>query len=85
MCLAIGICWLVIFFIADIENDLSNLNDRENVRQNVQELKVRFCNIIQLFSEVKQLRNSASIFGYFFLLQKKHELFLTKQFLFIIF
>lgn len=56
MCFAVGSCWLVIAFMADIMSDLAKLNRAcKNARHDAWELKVRYRNIIQSYSEVKEL------------------------------
>lgn len=50
----IAFCWLIIAFVKDIRNDLDQLtlNDRH---QNHEQITGIFCEIIELYSEVKQL------------------------------
>lgn len=56
LALGIGLCWLIIAFIKDILNELARLNSFcQAARKNVWELKMRFCTIIQLYSETKEL------------------------------
>lgn len=56
MSYAAGSSWAIIAFVTDIMNDVTKINRICKVtRQNTWEIKVRFCNIIQLYSEVKQL------------------------------
>lgn len=56
MCFTVGSCWLVIAFMTDIMSDLTKLNRVcKNARHDAWELKVRFRNIIQSYSEVKEL------------------------------
>lgn len=65
MCFFIGTCWSFILFIDDIANELSSClieNDLLNKRKNQQkDLKKNFCVIVQLYSDVKQLRASTKI------------------------
>lgn len=51
----IGMIWLMIAFVKDFSDDLLKLHIRRASHQNRWKLKVRFRNIIQLHSEVKQL------------------------------
>lgn len=53
MCHTISACWLIISFIKDIAADLEEWNNGSV--QNQHELKVRFRNTIQLYSNVKEL------------------------------
>lgn len=55
LCLMVGTCWLIITFVKDIFDDLLKLNMRRASRRHGRELKTRFCYIIQLYAEVKQL------------------------------
>ena len=67
--LAFGTCFMIIFFIKDIANDLSGLNvskassrsfapsTLQQSQQNDRELKVHFRNIVQSFEDVKELSN----------------------------
>ena len=51
----IGSCWLFISFIEDITTEFLLLNSSEaSSNQNDKEFKENFCNIIQLYSDVKQ-------------------------------
>lgn len=57
MSTAIGSCWMIIAFIKDILNELTKLNSVcRATHKNLWELKKRLCNIVQLYSETKELR-----------------------------
>lgn len=51
----IGSCWLFGAFINDIKNDLIAFNGIESTNTNQVEIKKQFCQIVQLYSDVKQL------------------------------
>lgn len=51
----IGSCWSFIHFLDDIANELSCINVDEATNTNKQEMRKQFCNIVQLYSYVKQL------------------------------
>lgn len=55
LCLLVGTSWLLIAFLKDISNDLLKLYVHRKCHQYRWELNVRFCQIIQLYSDVKQL------------------------------
>lgn len=55
LCLMVGSCWLIMAFVKDISNDLLKLYMGRASYRYRWELKVRFCSIIQLYSELKQL------------------------------
>ena len=68
-CLLIGFCWLSIAIVEDISSDLLELDfSCGKLNQNHQLMKQRFSNIIQLYSEVKQLSKR------FFLKPKQFQL-----------
>lgn len=50
-----GVCWMLIAFIEDIEDDWNSLND---IKDNTMELKNKLCNIIQFHTTVVQLSES---------------------------
>lgn len=63
ICLAIGSCWTIITFMTDIMHDLSRMNRAcKVVPQVAWELKKRFYDVIQLYSEVKQLSENFALF-----------------------
>lgn len=52
----IGCCWLFIAFVKDISNDLPLLNEFKTCDRQIQQQRIEaFCNIIELFSDAKQL------------------------------
>lgn len=56
ICILIGSCWLIIAFVKDITNDLSNFKIIEmRLIKNRAELKVRFFNMIRFYSDAKEL------------------------------
>lgn len=62
ICLTIGCCWFIIAFMKDIMIEMTKLNRAFKLaRHNTWELKVRFCNIIELYSEVKQLSKNLKL------------------------
>lgn len=65
----VGSCLLFIDTVRDITTDLKLLNDDQSSseRSNNQRIKVRFCNIVKIYSNAKQLsRKTAIEFGVFF-------------------
>lgn len=54
----ISSCWLIITFITDIKNELSQLNATVTRKVNQRKFKKRLCVIIQQFSVIKQLSES---------------------------
>lgn len=55
ICLLVGLCWLIISFVEDVTNDLNALNIGQNTERSRRIMKERFCSIIQLHMELKQL------------------------------
>lgn len=55
LCLLIGTSWLMIAFVKDISDELLKLNIRRASHRHRWELKVRFCSVVQLYADVKQL------------------------------
>lgn len=56
MSFGIGACWLVISIIEDILNDLTELNQIvKKFNKSEWELKIRFCDVVQTFSDAKEL------------------------------
>lgn len=65
MSFGIGSCWLMILFIKDILNDLTKLSQITKKSNKIAwELKVRLCNVVQLYSEAKEL-SGAFLFNLF--------------------
>lgn len=60
MCYTIGKCCLIISFIKDIVDDLSDWNDAVS-EQNHQELKARYGNTVHMYSNVKELSKNVAI------------------------
>lgn len=54
----VGSCWLVITFINDLTNDLSELNANNARKINRQKIYKRFCNVIRQFCAIEQLSES---------------------------
>lgn len=55
ICSYVGSCWLFISFIKDIEKDLTILRVKKSSRKKGTALTARFSEIVQEYSEVKQL------------------------------
>lgn len=55
ICLLVGSCWLFIAFVEDIINDLTQLKIDEKSNATDREMKTCFSNIIQFYSDAKQL------------------------------
>lgn len=55
LCLAIGSLSIINAFVKDISNDLSMLNVTKGTDENHSKIKERFCDIIQRFSDAKEL------------------------------
>lgn len=55
MSFLIGSCWIIIVCIKDISNDLSFLKPDEISNKSAADLKEPFCNIVKLYSDVKEL------------------------------
>lgn len=74
MALGIGVCWWIAAFINDTLNELDKLSSFcKAARKNACEIKVRFCNIIQLYSETKQLSKTFGFFCIFLLKILQHR------------
>lgn len=56
----IGSCWSFTSFLDDIANELSSMEVDEIRNTNQQEIRIKFCNLVQLYSDVKQLRFKVS-------------------------
>lgn len=54
ICFLIGSCWLFIYFVKDIADDLSTLNAGEISSKNNKEVMDGFCNIIQSYTDVTE-------------------------------
>lgn len=67
MCYFVGVMFLLTSMLKDITNDLRILNtDRKLADRNGIEVKRELCNVIQLFSEVKQLSKFITFIGIHF-------------------
>lgn len=61
-CFVVGLCLYVVAFVRDITSDLHALNAVINSTDSNQvEVKKRFCDIIKLYTDVKQLSEIESI------------------------
>lgn len=59
-CFIAGSCWLFVAFVEDITSDLCALNaEIKSTNANQMDVKKRFCEIINLYSDVKQLSGNA--------------------------
>lgn len=56
VCFFIGLCWISIAFAEDIANDLNFLNIGGASKQRQAKLVERFCGVIQLYADARQLR-----------------------------
>lgn len=59
-----GTCLLVIAFIEDITGEFRALGANAEMAKNYMATKKRFCHILQLYSEVKQLSHPKMMFDY---------------------
>lgn len=55
ICFLTGSCWLFILFAKDITNDLKLLEINGKLKRNRAEGKRRFCRIVRVYSDVKEL------------------------------
>lgn len=55
ICFLLGCCWLFICFAKEVTNDLSLLNINGRRKRNRFEVKQRFCNIVRVYTDVKEL------------------------------
>lgn len=51
----IGSCWLFISFVKDIKNDLDLLNVAGKSKRSRMKVTERFCDVVQVYSNVKEL------------------------------
>lgn len=56
MCFLAGSCWLLVYFIEDITNDLSRFNLKSEKKANARKKNEQFCNIMKLHGNLKRLR-----------------------------
>lgn len=50
-----GSCWLIVTFVEDITNELSQFSADKLQKINHRGLKERFCDVLQQLSDIKQL------------------------------
>lgn len=62
----IGSCWLFISFVGDIKNDLDLLGTTGESEQGRLNVTQRFCNLVQVYSNIEELSNKLPFsFDYF--------------------
>lgn len=60
-----GSCMLIIAFVEDITSEFKELSTNESLMESQMEMRKRFGNIIQLYSNIKELSNCVNEFYLF--------------------
>lgn len=56
VCFGLGSGWLLKSIVEDVQNDLFHLNVSKRIRRrDERELKIHFCNVVKLHTDVKEL------------------------------